>query len=122
MLTHPVNNGKRCAASQRKIFPLPSTRHCGYSGSVTEKNVTGIDSPNQRRTRRHRRGERFFAPTFPGGIFASAAQHCSLLGGGVRGAARLAGSVDRSINPHTAALFAFDSATGGSKSFNGEKP
>lgn len=58
--------------------PLETMPLVGYSASVTETSVTGFDSPIVRRT--HRPSSQF------GGFFASDAQHCSCLGGGVRGA------------------------------------
>ena len=79
---------------------LTSAAGSGYAFLVTAKSVTGFDSPIRRRTPR---------PSLFGGFFVSGAWFSSF-GRAMRGASRLAGSYDRSVNPHGSALFAFDSA------------
>jgi hypothetical protein len=84
---------------------LQTTDSMGYSSIVAGIPAAGFDSPILRRT--HRLISQI------GGFFASVAQHCSCMGGGVRGASCPPSPGERSVNPHIAALFAFDGAEGG---------
>jgi hypothetical protein len=86
--------------------PLETMPLVGYSASVTATSVTGFDSPLPKADA---------PPQLIGSAVFLRPLHsiAPCLGGGVRGASCPPVPLARSVNPHIAALFAFDSANGG---------
>jgi len=84
----------------------------GYGIGVAEISAAGLGRPNQWRTHRQFVVRRFFCVlSMVQPLLAFAFRRA------MRGAVRLAGSTDRSTNPHGSAFFAFGRALAGNVSF-----